>query len=394
MTGKAEIWRSRLFRVKKDVGMAEIVPGNFADLGVYETVDLHEWLAANPDILGSGSGLLVIQREHVAVREAAMRPDIVAMDKDGQIVVVEVKRDPAGSGIVWQAITYASFYGQYTPENVVTMYAAFAGIAAEDAQTVLMGHVNVDDISEINTGQRIVLVAPGFSPEVTTTALWLRGQGVDMRCVELVPYRDDQSGNTFITASVRVPLPQPADLVVRPRVGDGKGAGSLNRAVRRDDAVTRFMQECYAETLKQLPEEIRPDRHSAWAGVLPMGGGEMHRYFKIFASKAPWSNHNFNYAIWQVEQGGEDVGRAWVGLSVWIKGALDNGATEQQIKGTRTLCEQLGGKDGFEYKITPQGKSFDLGRWLSHEDSKEPLKVGEVLASLVKQLTPKIEEIA
>src|SRR5260370_39938206 len=48
---------------------------------------------------------------------------------------------------------------------------------------------SADEEPEISTTARIVLVAEAFSREITTTVLWLnRFEGMDIRCVRLVPY--------------------------------------------------------------------------------------------------------------------------------------------------------------------------------------------------------------
>jgi hypothetical protein len=61
-----------------------------------------------------------------------------------------------------------------------------------------------------------VLVSAGFNRELTTAILWLnRFEGMDIRCVQLVPYRVDD--RVLLDIRQIVPLPEAADYQVRLR---------------------------------------------------------------------------------------------------------------------------------------------------------------------------------
>jgi hypothetical protein len=76
--------QDRLFQL--DEGKNELVRLNsvsYSELELYENTNLHEWLAK--EIKSLGEDLLVIQREHTAVKETQRRPDIVALDGSGRV---------------------------------------------------------------------------------------------------------------------------------------------------------------------------------------------------------------------------------------------------------------------------------------------------------------------
>lgn len=63
---------------------------------------------------------------------------------------------------------------------------------------------------------RIILVAADFGKEITTTVLWLNEfEGMDVRCVRLVPYQID--GKVLIDITEVIPLPEAREYEIRIR---------------------------------------------------------------------------------------------------------------------------------------------------------------------------------
>jgi hypothetical protein len=70
----------------------------------------------------------------------------------------------------------------------------------------------------------IVLVCADFGREITTTVLWLnRFDGMDIRCVRLVPY--DLNGRVVLDIQQVLPLSEAADY----QVAAAQGRGSRTR---------------------------------------------------------------------------------------------------------------------------------------------------------------------
>ncbi len=67
-----------------------------------------------------------------------------------------------------------------------------------------------------STDVRIILVSADFGREITTAVLWLnRFEGMDIRCVRLVPYRLDN--RVLLDIQQVLPLPEAADYQVQVR---------------------------------------------------------------------------------------------------------------------------------------------------------------------------------
>jgi hypothetical protein len=56
-----------------------------------------------------GEELLVIQKEFSGFSDTHERLDILALDKQGSLVLIENKLDDTGRDVTWQALKYASY---------------------------------------------------------------------------------------------------------------------------------------------------------------------------------------------------------------------------------------------------------------------------------------------
>ena len=166
----------QLFRVDPQSRESErIEEVDFARLGFQERRDIQEWVAANPGILGED--LLVIGKEFSGFDRTDERLDLLAVDPDGKLVVIELKRDDTGANAHWQAIKYASYLRRATAEQIVGMLAVYKNVSQEDSWEDLVKHLGSDDLNALNNAQRIILASHRFAPEVTSAALWLNRQG-------------------------------------------------------------------------------------------------------------------------------------------------------------------------------------------------------------------------
>ena len=163
---------------------------SFKSLNLKERQDLQEWIAKEPDSLGEN--LLIIQKEFDGFADTHERLDLLAIDCNGNLVIIENKLDDSGKDVTWQAIKYASYCSSLSKQDVINIFQKYLGSkqsAAEAIQDFFDGK-DIDDI-EINKGnsQRIILVAANFKKEVTSSVLWLQKFNLQIKCVKVTPYR-------------------------------------------------------------------------------------------------------------------------------------------------------------------------------------------------------------
>src|SRR6266853_3313850 len=104
---------------KIDVKSNSIMPltaRTFGELGLRERNNLQEWIAKEPSSLGEE--LLIIQKEFSGFSDTHERLDLLALDKQGSLVLIENKLDDTGRDVTWQALKYASYCSGLSKENV------------------------------------------------------------------------------------------------------------------------------------------------------------------------------------------------------------------------------------------------------------------------------------
>src|SRR5207244_1845248 len=77
---------------------------------------------------------------------------------------------------------------------------------------------SVEAAVELTTVPRILLIAHDFSLEITTTVLWLVERGIDIRCLQLQPYK--LGDRVLIDVRQVLPLEEASEYQVRIRQKD------------------------------------------------------------------------------------------------------------------------------------------------------------------------------
>ena len=289
----------QLFKIDpKDKQGQAIKETEFSHLGFQERRDIQEWVAANPSILGED--LLIIGKEFSKFDGTNERLDLLAVDSDGKLVIIELKRDDSGADAYWQAIKYASYFQKASAEVVIDILANYDGMSTEDAVHKLRQHLDEDDLGSLNNDQRIILASHRFAPEVTSAALWLNGKLPNLiTCVQLTPYLDGES--MYVHANTIIPVPEAEDYMVQVGNRQDEGGGppssfaiKLTQTYKRNknDSVTSFMRQMSALVMSELPQEVRPNKKGRWAG-----DAGSWRYYHFWYSDQPWGNWRLSYRV-------------------------------------------------------------------------------------------------
>jgi Predicted nuclease of the RecB family len=188
----------------------------FSELGFRERNHLQEWIANQPDVLGED--LLIIQKEFDGFDETRERLDLLALDKNGNLVVIENKLDDSGRDVVWQCLKYASYCSTLSKAQVAEIYQRYLdrqGLDG-DARRLICEFLGEDEFEDVvlNPGndQRLIMVAGQFRKEVTSTVLWLLKHNVFLKCFKATPFQDGES--LFLTIEQVIPLPEAEQLMI------------------------------------------------------------------------------------------------------------------------------------------------------------------------------------
>lgn len=205
-----------MYRInKKENTIVKLKERLFSELGFKERENLQQWVADNPQVLGEE--LLIIQKEFDGFSETNERLDLLALDKDGGIVVIENKLDDTGKDVVWQALKYTSYCSTLTTEQIVTIFQKYLDKEGrdEDAKEVILDFLQREDADELllnDKDQRIMFVANHYRKEVTSTVMWLLEHDIQIQCFRAVPYSLGE--DLFLQIEQIIPLPETADFLI------------------------------------------------------------------------------------------------------------------------------------------------------------------------------------
>lgn len=195
--------------------LREIEPTSFKAAGVRERADLQRLLRSQIEVVCPDA--MVIAEEFVDWEDNRRRIDLLAIDKEANLVVIELKRSEDGGLMDLQAVRYAAMISTMTFQKAVDVYAAYLrqNGKQQDAQAAMLDFLDWDEPDEENFAQdvRVVLVSAEFSKELTTTVLWLNDYGLDIRCVRLKPYADGK--RILVDVEQVIPLPEAIDYQVQ-----------------------------------------------------------------------------------------------------------------------------------------------------------------------------------
>lgn len=95
----------------------------FQELEFKERKHLQEWISKDTDILGER--LLIIQKEFAGFDDTKERLYLLALDENGNLVIIENKLDDSGRDVVWQSLKYASYCSSLSKNDIKDIFQKY-----------------------------------------------------------------------------------------------------------------------------------------------------------------------------------------------------------------------------------------------------------------------------
>lgn len=184
----------------------QIEETTFAELGKKENY-IEEILRKNVNMVCDDDESMLIVGQQIK-NEKNGRSDLTAIDDEGNIVLIEIKRDKKDieqrkEAFEFQAIRYAASCAtiKSTDELIQNVFAPYVEkhkiefqgnktlTSTEIAQRVLSDFIKENNIKTFNEHQKIVLVAAEFDEQTLSAVAWLNSNQVDISCYQVKPYK-------------------------------------------------------------------------------------------------------------------------------------------------------------------------------------------------------------
>src|SRR5690606_27951557 len=120
---------------------------------ILERQHLEKWIEKNPELLREE--LLIITNEYDKFDKTKERLELLALDREGNVVVIELKRDDSGKNVDLQALKYAAYCSTLTLDGLTSIYKDYCDrnhhlVSKEDAKKRILEFITDIDFEEIN----------------------------------------------------------------------------------------------------------------------------------------------------------------------------------------------------------------------------------------------------
>ncbi len=243
-----------MFRVDRPSNrISRLTQKRFSELALRERDHLQEWLVHQPDALGED--LLILQKEFDGFDETRERLDLLALDKAGNLVVIENKLDDSGRDVTWQALKYTAYVSGLTKAQIVEIHQHYLDryFGGGSAVARICEFMEVEELEETvlnpGNGQRMIFIAANFRREVTATVLWLLSRGIRAQCFRVLPFAYEDE--LFIDLQQIIPPPEAADYMVGISSKEVEETAVQGTQKRRHE----LRQQFWAKALAKLRED-------------------------------------------------------------------------------------------------------------------------------------------
>ncbi len=377
-------------------GIKEI---DFSDHNFKERYDIQEWVEKTPDTLGEK--LLIIAKEKTYFDDTNERPDLIALDKLGNIVIIELKRDDSGINLEWQALKYASYWSRFKLKNIIDVYTDYLNHHSDEKKTEyseeetmdkIRDFIDEDSLDNLNKRQRIILVSHRYNKKVITVVNWLIDKySVDVKCVQLIPYYDSDKDSYYLQSNVILPVAG-IDHMLIGASNNEVDKTSIGGAYRKDDEITKFFESLRDKIQDSLDHPLTPTKTSRWAGI-----GRMMRYYHFWYKEFPWDNWNCSYKVWLYAEDYEEKelrNHFGIYFDGYTKELLNNGVTENIIKKLKGYLKKIN-KGGFKFGEDNEENAFWIEKTILNDNlsNNKAEQLSKLICDLITETKEKIQDI-
>jgi Holliday junction resolvase-like predicted endonuclease len=180
---------------------------------------LEAWIESNPAMLGEP--LLIVGRQ-VPVPGINDRLDLLALDPSGNTVIIEVKRGELKDPVDMQALRYASYISRWPRRKIEQLAEAYhaqhgdpeTGASFDEIFTDFASETEEVGVPSLNGKQRVIIVGHRLQARLGSVALWLLQQGIDIKIVEVTPYKDPSGNGLLLSPQIIIPPPSTEDFEI------------------------------------------------------------------------------------------------------------------------------------------------------------------------------------
>lgn len=194
-----------LYKIKEK--QAEVVKQTTLKQEGKKEENLEDWIENMPTILGED--LLIIGRK-VRIPEVNDEIDLLALDTDGNVLIIELKRGKLKDPVDIQSLRYASYVSRWGNDDIEKQAKAYFSEKGEEEfnfNEKLEEFYSSAGIGQVplplNEEQRIIIVGGKLKEKLGSVALWLSEHQIGIKVIEVSFFKEGE--NLFLSPQVIIP---------------------------------------------------------------------------------------------------------------------------------------------------------------------------------------------
>jgi hypothetical protein len=190
MSSKIKMWE-----ISKEDKPVEIDTERFGKVNLEDR--LESWIEKNPSILGEK--LLIIRRQYVLPN--GEKADLLAVDQDGNLCIIELKKDKTTREVIAQVLNYETLLSNLKEEGldgIASTYFEEKGLKWENLREAFEEEFGKEGVS-FNGSRRTFIIAPQLDETTESTIDYLSSQyKIDMNGITFTYYKDGAGRESVI----------------------------------------------------------------------------------------------------------------------------------------------------------------------------------------------------
>ena len=253
-----------LYLLEKDF-LRDLDRTSFISEGIKERVGLQKYLLNRIDIISPD--LFVITEEFSEWEDSNRRIDILCIDRNANLVVIEIKRDSDGGHMELQSVRYASMVSSLKFETLVDIYKQYLvknGRVSDAEQSLdsILNFLGWDSPQEDNFANdtRVILVSEDFSKEITTSVLWLNERDIDITCIRISPYKFNDMLVLEVQQVIPLPEAQEYQIQIKEKLSEKRQQSkiiSLEEQLKSKEGIVRELYDKLKEGIMGFGKDIK-----------------------------------------------------------------------------------------------------------------------------------------
>jgi len=160
---------------------------------------LHDWL--EEDISLISDDLLVIGREVQTDFNKSI--DLLCLNRDGDVVIIELKRDRAPRDVLAQILEYASWVDDLPSDKILEIADEYFKKKGTDLEEAFQEKFRDDLPESLNSSHKMLIVASELDAQTERVLNYLSKHEIDINAVTFSYFRDGE--NEYLARTVLIP---------------------------------------------------------------------------------------------------------------------------------------------------------------------------------------------